>query len=83
MSKQAELIEDLVDSSDAAIYLKDGQGRFIMVNRKVAELAKMSKEDLIGKTDFDILPKDQADRVRSADQKVTRSGAAVDFTETL
>jgi PAS domain-containing protein len=40
---EVSLIQKFIDSSNAVLYLKDEQGRFLMVNRRVAEMLKVSK----------------------------------------
>ena len=49
MANETNLIQNFIDNSDAFIYLKDGEGRILMVNRLLAELLKLSKEEVIGK----------------------------------
>lgn len=83
MATEADLIKSYVDSCDAIIYLKDEQGRIIMANRQAAQHAKVSKEQFIGKTDYDILPKAEADEIRAYDRKVADTGAPVTFTKTV
>jgi PAS domain S-box-containing protein len=80
---QAELLERFMDSTDAIIYLKDEDGRFLMVNRRAAEVLKKNKEELIGKKDRDFVPKQQADKFREMDQKVTQSGAPLNYRDTV
>jgi steroid delta-isomerase-like uncharacterized protein len=82
-ANETDLMRDLVDSCDEIIYLKDANGRFIMVNRKAAELAKMSKEALIGKTSYDITTKDEADQITADDRQVAKTGMPKDFTSTV
>jgi PAS domain S-box-containing protein len=83
MANEADLIQNFIDSSDAVIYLKDEQGRFIMVNRRAAELANLSKEALIGKTAYDLIPKEEADKVTEIDRKVAETGAPLNFKDTV
>jgi PAS domain S-box-containing protein len=83
MTHETDLILSLFDSADAVIYLKDAQGRFVLVNRRAADLAGLSKEDFVGKTAYDIVPKDEADRVTAVDQKVRETGAPFNFTDTV
>jgi steroid delta-isomerase-like uncharacterized protein len=83
MATEAELIKSYVDGCDAIIYLKDEQGRIIMANRQAAKHAKLRKEEFIGKTDYDILPKAEADEIRAFDRKVATTGAPVTFTTTV
>ncbi len=80
---EVSLIQNFIDSSSATIYLKDDEGRFIMVNRRFAELVKLSKEELIGKTDYDFATEEEADKFRANDRKVAETGTSIVFKETL
>lgn len=79
MANEIELIQKFIDSSQAVIYLKDEQGRFIMVNSHAAKLVNLSKEDFIGKTDYDFYSKEDSDMFRSQDLKVTEAGNPMTF----
>ncbi len=81
MANEANLIQTFIDSANALIYLKDEQGRFLMVNRRVVELFKSSKEQIIGKTDYDFAPKEEADNWRANDRKVAEAGTPMNFKE--
>jgi PAS domain S-box-containing protein len=83
MANEANLLQNFIDSSNANIYLKDEQGRFLMVNRRVAEMLKVSKEQIIGKNNHDLMPKEEADRIRANDSKVTEAGTPLTFKETV
>ena len=83
MADQADLFQDFLDSSDAVIYIKDKDGRFIMLNRRGAELLHMSVEEVIGKTAYDLFPRKEADRVMDMDRKVAETGAPHNFKDTL
>jgi len=83
MANEANLIQNFIDSSDAVIYIKDGEGRFLMVNRRVAEMLKLSKEEVIGKTDYDLFSKEDADKWRAYDRKVIETGNAMNFKSSV
>lgn len=83
MANEANLIQNFIDSSKAVIYLKDEQGRFLMVNRRAAEIVNSSKEELIGKTDYDFFSKDEADIFRANDRKVAEAGTPMNFKSTI
>jgi len=55
-------------------WLKDGQSRFIAVNEPFANACGLTPEDIVGKTDLDIWPKDLAESYRTDDQEVMHSG---------
>ena len=83
MANEADLIQNFIDSSNAFIYLKDGEGRFLMINRRVAEMLKVSKEEIIGKTDYDFFSKDDADKFRAYDRKVIETGTPMNFKDSV
>ena len=80
---QADLVQNLIDSANAIIYLKDDQGRLLVVNRRAAEMFNLSKEDIIGKTDYDFLSKEDADKFRAYDRKVAEAGTPMSFKATV
>jgi PAS domain S-box-containing protein len=80
---EANLIQNFIDSANVIIYLKDDQGRFLMVNRRVAEMLKVSKEEVIGKTDYDFFPKEEVDKFRANDRKVAEAGTPMTFKNTV
>ncbi len=83
MAEKADLLQNFLDSSDTVIYLKDEQGRFLMVNRRTAEMFKVSKEEVIGKTDYDFFTKEEADMFRANDRKVAETGTPMNFKSTV
>jgi PAS domain S-box-containing protein/putative nucleotidyltransferase with HDIG domain len=68
--QQVALLHNIPDMA----WLKDRESRFIAVNEPFAESCGFEVEDLIGKTDLDIWPKDLAERYRENDREVMESG---------
>lgn len=83
MALEAELLQQLADKTDAMMYLKDEEGRYLWVNRRVAEALKKTPEELIGKKDTDFLAKDQAERFREYDRKVAQTGTPLNYKDTV
>ncbi|WP_413561399.1 PAS domain-containing protein [Bdellovibrio sp. HCB209] len=79
-SKQVEL-ESILDNSNAVIYIKDLEGRLTFVNRSYEQMAGRPKLELIGKDDYEVWPKEYADRFRAYDEKVLRDLVAVSEEE--
>ncbi|HZE91842.1 MAG TPA: PAS domain S-box protein [Rhizobacter sp.] len=65
-----QLLQAIIDNSAAAIYVKDLQGRYLLVNRRYAELFHARPEALIGKSDHELFDKEAADAIRAMDQRV-------------
>jgi PAS domain S-box-containing protein len=72
-----ELLQAITDNTAAVIYVKDLQGRYLMVNQRYSELFHISHEDVVGKTDHDLFAKDMADAFRAMDQRVAAAGQAL------
>src|SRR4030067_1302383 len=77
-----ERLKAITDNSTAVIYVKDLSGRYILVNRRYETLFHVKREDMIGKTDYDMFPKEMADVYRANDNKVVETGAPIEFEET-
>lgn len=83
MKNELELIQSMIDSADASIYLKDGNGRILAANQRVAELWNKSLDEIIGKTDYDFASKEDADRFRAHDREVVEADEPKTFRDTL
>jgi PAS domain S-box-containing protein len=66
-------LQAILDNSPTAIYLKDLQSRYLMVNRQCQTMARLLTDQLLGKTDRDFLPQAITDRLHSNDQQVLAS----------
>jgi len=71
------LLSDLMNRIPDVIYFKDNQGRFMMVNQAHAKGLGLKPEDLIGKTDFDLFPKERAEMMTKDDLYVLKSGKPI------
>jgi PAS domain S-box-containing protein len=74
LSEERELLRTIIDLTPAAIYAKDVAGRYIECNEMVALELGSSFEQVIGKTDFDFLPEDLAQRRWDGEQRIIGSG---------
>ena len=76
-------LQAILDNSTAAIYLKDPHGRYMLANRRFQTLFHIDREGVIGKTDYDIFPKEIADALQVNDQKVLETGSSLEFEEVI
>jgi diguanylate cyclase (GGDEF)-like protein/PAS domain S-box-containing protein len=63
-------LEGIIDNSPVGIYMKDRQGHYIIVNDAWQNCLNLPKEDILGKTDFEILPVKQAAKITQYDDQV-------------
>ena len=81
LRKSEQQLQAILDNSTAVIYLKDYWGRYILVNNRFENLFHASKELVVGKSDFDLFPKEMAEQFRANDMKVLEAGTAIEWEE--
>jgi PAS domain S-box-containing protein len=64
---------EFINSNSDMIFLKDDQLRHIIVNFAQAKFYGKTPQEIVGKTDFDLSPKDLATQCRQSDLKVLES----------
>lgn len=65
------LLRTLIDSLPDLIFVKDSNGRFLMVNAAHARfLGADSPDDVTGKTDFDFYPREIAERFHADEREI-------------
>jgi PAS domain S-box-containing protein len=75
------LLAEVANNTTAVIYVKDLDGRFLFVNRRFEELFKLNTEQIIGRTNHEIWPRDIADAFRANDLEVLKKDRAIEYEE--
>ena len=70
ISQQAGVISSLLDSIPDIIFFKDINGVYLGCNRPFAELVEKSRDEIVGKTDYDLFDKEVADFFRKHDNSM-------------
>ncbi len=85
---EAELLEanrfldSLIENLPVMVFIKDAHTlRYVRQNRATLDLLGLSKDDVIGKSDRDFLPPEQADFIQGKDREVLAAGGLVDIPE--
>jgi PAS domain S-box-containing protein len=71
----------IIDCSPNLIFLKDSDGRFLLVNREFERLIGISRDQIIGKTDDDLFKLREAGALQTNDREVPRSGEVMALEE--
>ncbi len=75
-------LDSVVENIPIMIFVKDARDlRFVRLNKAGAELIGISNEDTIGKTDYDLFPKEQAEYFVAQDRQVLADRKLTDFPE--
>jgi PAS domain S-box-containing protein len=77
------VLQHVIDGSPSIVFLKDLDGRFITINKTLEKLLGMTREQLAGKTDFDIFPPDRAEYYRAHDRVVIESQRMLQVEEVV
>jgi len=78
---EQNLFLSFMESLPANVYFKDTNSRLVYVNQRTATYRGMAKEALIGKTDFDFFPEDQARKKFADEQRVMQTGQPIQIEE--
>ncbi len=75
-------LDSMIENIPNMIFVKDAKElRFVRLNRAGEDLLGFSREELIGKNDFDFFPTEQAEHFVSLDRETLRNGRFVDIPE--
>ncbi len=75
------LMDNIHEHSPSIIYCKDLEGRYLLVNRAFADQVGIEPNEIIGKTDLDLFPKENADSYRTADRQVAETKKTMRFDD--
>jgi PAS domain S-box-containing protein len=77
------LLRAIIDNSTAVIYVKDLEGRYLLINRRFEELFHVGRKEAAGKTDFELFPRERAEAFCAFDRQVLAAGTVLDAEETV
>ena len=69
-----EALFDALLPAQAAVYVKDAEGRYLMVNATVAANVGRPVEEIVGRTDHELVPGELGERLWRADQAIMAAG---------
>lgn len=76
-----EFLQRVLDCVGEPIFVKDREFRFVLLNSAMCALTGYDRDSLIGGTDYDIVPTQEADHFRAKDEEVLRTGREVRIEE--
>ncbi|MEO7010218.1 MAG: PAS domain-containing protein [Caldimonas sp.] len=90
MQRSSELLKAVITGTPDHVFVKDGEGRYLLCNEALAQAVGRSVEDIIGKTnaglnlvDRAILSRKDADERDAVDRRVIETGRTVSSESTL
>ena len=82
LKDSVSFLTQIVNSIPDPTFVKDENYRFVVVNDALCEVIGKAREEIIGKTDYDFSPKQEADVYWEKDREVFHTGFTVENEET-
>ncbi len=79
LQESEQRFKTILDNMPAAVYLRDRDGRYILINQAYKEIYQITDEEVYGKTVHDLLPAEQAQEFASQDRQVIDQGDFIEF----
>lgn len=70
LTESERRLQAILDNSPAVIFVKDVEGRYLLINCRFEEVFHLNRADVLGKKDIDLFPPEIAEAVRANDNKV-------------
>ncbi|MBL8405397.1 MAG: diguanylate cyclase, partial [Dechloromonas sp.] len=83
LAESRNFLADVIENSPATTYVKNREGRYLLVNRMYEEVTGLSRAQTLGKTDADIFPATMAESYRQVDKEVMATGRTIEAEEAL
>jgi len=81
--QQHRLTQDIIDNIPSAVYIKDLEGRYMVVNKKLCEIFGMSPEELLTHRDADLFPENASQNFRFANEQVILHKSMVTYEDVV
>jgi PAS domain S-box-containing protein len=76
-------LQDVVDNTTAVIFVKDLALQYLLINQEYERRYHVQRDQIRGKSDFDIHPRDVAEALCANDRQVIEAGTPIQFEECL
>ncbi len=83
MRQSKAFLQSVLDNTPSIVYVKDAEGRYLLANQPAAAIFGRPRDEIVGKTDSEILPAEVAARFQAGDQDVLASGKTTENEEVL
>jgi len=76
-------LQSILDNATSLMYIKDLEGKYLLVNRQFKEALNVNENTVIGKTDFDFADRKEAMRFKYSDDEVIKTRKPVQLEEII
>jgi len=83
LQQKHQLLQNIINSISDAIFVKDLQGRYVVVNKMAAQSLGHPTMDILGKAVEQFLSPEEAQQIRSLEQTILQTGQSEEVEELL
>jgi PAS domain S-box-containing protein len=83
LQRNRALLQAIIDGTSDAVYVKDRDGRYLMMNREAERITGRTKQEVVGRDDLFLFPDEEARDIRDRDRAVMDGGMSRTFEETV
>ena len=76
-----ERFRTFLDHAPNLVFVKGTDGRYLYANRRFKEAFRLDQNSIVGKTDAELFPREQADQYQANDRRVLETEQALEFEE--
>jgi PAS domain S-box-containing protein len=81
LREQHNLLQAIIEGTTDAVFVKDLQGHYLMINSAGARLLGRSVDEIMGKPDTTLFSRDTAHQIFKADRNIVHSGETQTYEE--
>jgi len=83
LKKNYALLDAVTEGTNDAFFVKDLEGRYLMINSFGAQIIGRPKEEILGKKDEELFPPEIAEMIIKDDRRVMEAGKALTIEEDM
>ncbi len=83
LRRSQALLLALIDNSPAVIYVRDRDGRFLLGNKRIADLMGVERDQIIGRADHELVPPEAIAAFRKTDDVIFAGGPPLSVEEVV
>ena len=78
-----QMLQSILDNTNSVIYIKDLDGKYLLVNKKFASHFNCTPQDLMGKTSFDLVDEHTAKKITEKDKEVLAAQTSIEYEDSI
>ena len=79
--RSEDYLSTIANNTTSVIYMKSLAGQYLFINKRWENIFKVTRQEVLGKTDIDLFPKKIAEKFIKNDQQIMRSGKTFEGEE--